>query len=174
MASSFSETRGGSGGTTWDRMSRWILSTLRACGADDGTSNRTPSAWMIMPPTLAHGQNPFPNRVLSVGHSNRAEMGHSCLEDKPTAQCDAAGFCQAEAAPKPRILSRPRAISGNFRNFRPLKYARSEKYQVRTIRTIGGERRKASKSLHFTRLHQHQSRLDSRKIVRICSYLFVH
>jgi len=34
---------------------------------------------MIMPPTLARGQNPVPNRVLSVGHFNRAEVGHFCL-----------------------------------------------------------------------------------------------
>src|ERR1017187_3377506 len=28
-------------------MSSRKLSALRACGADDGTANRTPSAWMI-------------------------------------------------------------------------------------------------------------------------------
>jgi hypothetical protein len=30
------------------RISFRKLSTLRACGADDATANRTPSAWMIL------------------------------------------------------------------------------------------------------------------------------
>jgi len=51
---------------------------LRARGADDGKAKRTPPAWMISPPTLARGQNPVPNRVPSVGHSKRAEVGHFC------------------------------------------------------------------------------------------------
>jgi hypothetical protein len=36
------------------------LSRLRACGADNGTANRTPSAWMIsLAVFLAHGQIVF-------------------------------------------------------------------------------------------------------------------
>src|SRR5712691_9938498 len=32
------------------------LNALRACGADDGTATRTPSAWMISPLLLATGK----------------------------------------------------------------------------------------------------------------------
>src|SRR5437773_8622579 len=42
------------------RMSFRKVSTLRASGADDGTANRTPSAWMIsLAPSLARGQIVF-------------------------------------------------------------------------------------------------------------------
>jgi hypothetical protein len=51
------------------------VSTLRASGEDDGTANRTPSAWMI---SLASSSCPRANRVLRLGYSNRAQMGHSC------------------------------------------------------------------------------------------------
>src|ERR1039457_5054763 len=37
----------GTANRTQARMSSRKLSALRACGADDGTANRTPSAWMI-------------------------------------------------------------------------------------------------------------------------------
>ena len=51
------------------------VSNLRACGADDVKATRTPSAWMIMLSTfLARRQIVF----LRVGHSKRAQMGHSC------------------------------------------------------------------------------------------------
>jgi hypothetical protein len=58
------------------------LNALRACGADDGTATRTPSAWMISPLLLCPRANPAPNRVLGVGHSKRAEVGHSCRAPK--------------------------------------------------------------------------------------------
>jgi len=41
-----------------------------------------------MPPTLARGQNPVPNRVLSVSHFNRAEVGHFCLAPREDASAD--------------------------------------------------------------------------------------
>jgi hypothetical protein len=95
IASSFSEARGGRGNIAQDRMARFILSTLRACGADDGTPNRTPSAGMILPLTFARGQNSVPHCVLSVGHSSRAEVGHSCLAPRRGGESDVvrrAGF----------------------------------------------------------------------------------
>src|SRR2546427_4179917 len=58
------------------------LNALRACGADDGTATRTPSAWMISPLLLCPRANPAPNRVLGVGHFKRAEVGHSCQAPK--------------------------------------------------------------------------------------------
>jgi hypothetical protein len=57
------------------RMCFRKVSTLRASGEDDGTANRTPSAWMI---SLASSSCPRANRVLRLGYSNRAQMGHSC------------------------------------------------------------------------------------------------
>jgi hypothetical protein len=61
------------------RISFHKLSTLRACGADDGTAKRTPAAWMI---SLASLSCPRANRVLRVGHPNRAQIGHSCRAPK--------------------------------------------------------------------------------------------
>ena len=46
---------------------------------DDAKANRTPSAWMTSSLTLGRRKNSVPNRVPSVGHSKRAEVGHSWL-----------------------------------------------------------------------------------------------
>ena len=52
----------------------WKVRVLHAVGVDDGNPPRTPSAWMI---SLVSLLATAPNRVLGVGHSNRAEVGHS-------------------------------------------------------------------------------------------------
>ncbi len=52
----------------------WKMRALPAVGANDGNPPRTPSAWMI---SLVSLLPIAPNRVLGVGHSNRAEVGHS-------------------------------------------------------------------------------------------------
>ena len=51
------------------RMSFRKVSTLRASGADDGTANRTPSAWMIsLASSLARGQIVFFVWVTLTAH----------------------------------------------------------------------------------------------------------
>ena len=107
--------------------------------ADDGKANRTPSAWIIMPPILARGQNSVPDRVLSVGHSNRAQVGHSCLAPRNCrlANESTPGRRQAERLtpppPNPAGCSRRarRATpGGQIRNKQSCPEANSDKYPI--------------------------------------------
>src|SRR5437879_3534389 len=72
------------------RMSSRKLSTLRDCGADDATAN--PHAFGV--DDIARRLScPAANRVLRVGHSKRAQMGHSCRAPRRRAAASSRLLC---------------------------------------------------------------------------------
>src|ERR1035438_8147138 len=93
---------------------------MRAFGADDGTSNRTPTAWMILPapphPTKEHAfgvdddplyHDSVPSPAFGLGQFKQALLGHSCQAPKNSFTSAAAvvkrtrRFCRHAATQRP-------------------------------------------------------------------------